>query len=321
MIHMVKPHYRIKKDELNIKPQVLSEHHKIYHFQDENERNKLEIFSVFSGIELIYNKFSSNDCKYELEVTGNILEINYCHEGREECQWICGHYLYLGKGDLSITQMENGAPSLYFPSKHYVGITVVLDLDLLKNQPLPLLEHSSLNLEDFLDKFCPNHHFFAIRANEQVSHIFEELYKVPTKIQADYFKIKILELLLCLSLIEPDKELHIKQIAKNQIDIMEQVKKYLTTNLQTNITIAELSKEFCISATSLKTNFKLIYNMTIKEYVRSERMKKAAFLLCESNQTVSEIATQLGYKNQSKFSSAFKERYGLTPLTYRKKTI
>lgn len=313
------PHYKVKKNGHMVKPQFISKYHIKYYDKDNLGINRMEVYETFPGIQLIYKDFSTNYCNYELDVSGKLLEINYCHEGREECQWICGHYLYLGAGDLSITQMENNSPPLCFPTKFYRGISIILDLDILKEIPPPLLEHSELDLEHFSEKFCPGHHFFAIRANEQVAHIFEELYQVPTAVKEDYLKIKVLELLLFLRLINPKEEQQLKQIPQSQIDLIHNIQSYLTTNLQRNITIEQLAKEFCISTTSLKTYFKSVHNTTIKEFVRKERMKRAAQLLREGDKSVSDIALQLGYKNRSKFASAFKTVYGLTPLEYRKK--
>ena len=85
------------------------------------------------------------------------------------------------------------------------------------------------------------------------------------------------------------------------------------------IRIDQLAKEFCISPTSLKSNFKQVYSTTIKDYLRRERMERASALLLTTSSTVADIAASLGYTNQSKFSAAFKAVHGLTPVEYRRK--
>ena len=42
-----------------------------------------------------------------------------------------------------------------------------------------------------------------MRATPQMEHIFAQLYQVPQSIQRGYFKVKVLELLLFLSCLEP----------------------------------------------------------------------------------------------------------------------
>ena len=47
-------------------------------------------------------------------------------------------------------------------------------------------------------------------------------------------------------------------------------------------------------------------------------MEKAAFMLKNTSENVSEIAKKVGFQTQSKFTLAFKEYYRETPLRYRK---
>lgn len=46
-------------------------------------------------------------------------------------------------------------------------------------------------------------------------------------------------------------------------------------------------------------------------------MKFAARLLMETPKSIKEIAKEVGYESQSKFSKAFKEYYDVLPTEYR----
>ncbi len=72
-----------------------------------------------------------------------------------------------------------------------------------KDHKPPLLDNEKLRLQEFGNRFCPGSHFLAIRANRQIDHIFGELYQIPQEFRHDYYKIKVLELLLFLSMIDP----------------------------------------------------------------------------------------------------------------------
>ena len=50
---------------------------------------------------------------------------------------------------------------------------------------------------------------------------------------------------------------------------------------------------------------------------REERMERAAALLRETDESVGEIAAEIGYSNAGRFSELFKREYGDTPLQYR----
>ena len=52
----------------------------------------------------------------------------------------------------------------------------------------------------------------------------------------------------------------------------------------------------------------------MKEY----RMKRAAILLRQTQATIAEISNQVGYENQSKFATAFRDVMKITPAEYRK---
>ena len=58
--------------------------------------------------------------------------------------------------------------------------------------------------------------------------------------------------------------------------------------------------------------------MTFQEAVRKERMKKARTLLKETDQTVENVAYEVGYENVEHFNRLFKKNYGMTPVQYRK---
>ena len=47
-------------------------------------------------------------------------------------------------------------------------------------------------------------------------------------------------------------------------------------------------------------------------------MEKAAQLLQETDLNINQIASEVGYESQSKFSAAFKECFSLSPLEYKK---
>lgn len=313
---MTAPKYRVILDGKAAVPEILADYKRRYRFGTGAESGFMEVFSVLPGVELIYDDFSMKEQPNAVEVEGNLLKINYCHQGRQECRWICNDYLYLGPGDLCITRMENDEPPLTFPTERYRGIAVVLDLDVLQAEPLPIL---GSHLTGLADKFCPGHHFFAMRANEHISHIFSELYDIPEEVKEEYFQIKILELLMFLRLVDPDAERSIDKITRGQIEIIKAVKGRLCADLTKELTIDQLAREFCISPTALKNNFKIVYNTSIKKYLRKVRMEQGARLLRTENTPVAEIADQVGYANQSKFASAFKEQFGLSPAEYRKK--
>lgn len=93
---------------------------------------------------------------------------------------------------------------------------------------------------------------------------------------------------------------------------------YLVEHLGERVTIEELSRMFHINATTLKEAFKAEYGMSLAAHTKEHRMEKAAQLLRESGMSISEIAKAVGFESQSRFTSAFREKFSLLPSEYRR---
>ena len=105
----------------------------------------------------------------------------------------------------------------------------------------------------------------------------------------------------------------------NLQETMQAVHQYLLSNLGKRIPITALSKQFLMNPTTLKESFKKVYGVSISAHIKAHRMEAAADLLKATEQSIGEISRGVGYASQSKFTAAFAETYGYTPLQYRKK--
>jgi AraC-like DNA-binding protein/biotin operon repressor len=107
---------------------------------------------------------------------------------------------------------------------------------------------------------------------------------------------------------------------KEQLLLIRDIHNYLMEHLDSHITIEALAKQFLMNTTTLKTLFREAYGMPIAAHMKEHRMKKAATLLQETDDSISAIAAAVGYQNQSKFSAAFREFYQMTPNEYRRRS-
>ena len=88
--------------------------------------------------------------------------------------------------------------------------------------------------------------------------------------------------------------------------------------LKRHYTIEELSKQYLMNTTTLKSVFKAVYGMPIASYMKEYRMKLASNMLLQEDKSISGIAAAVGYKNQSKFTSAFRDIFQILPTAYQK---
>ncbi len=64
--------------------------------------------------------------------------------------------------------------------------------------------------------------------------------------------------------------------------------------------------------------FKNATGCTFHKYLNDYRIKKAMIMLEDNHYSMAEIAEQIGFSQQKKFSKIFKESVGVTPTQYRK---
>lgn len=96
--------------------------------------------------------------------------------------------------------------------------------------------------------------------------------------------------------------------------------KYVEANIaRSDLSVEELSHELGMSRAHLYKKLLQITGKTPIEFIRVIRLKRAAQLLRESQQNVSEIAYQLGFNNPKYFSKYFKDEFGVLPSVYQEK--
>ena len=95
---------------------------------------------------------------------------------------------------------------------------------------------------------------------------------------------------------------------------------YVEKNMaRSDLSVEELSRELGMSRAHLYKKISQITGKTPIEFIRIIRLKRAAQLLRESQQNVSEIAYQVGFNNPKYFSRYFKEEFGVLPSVYQEK--
>lgn len=94
---------------------------------------------------------------------------------------------------------------------------------------------------------------------------------------------------------------------------------YIRNHLTENIKIEQLANVAYLSRSQLSVRFHEETGMTITEYIRAQKIKKAQELLTSTEKTPIEISTYLGFSSQSHFQKVFKEVTGMTPKEYRQK--
>ncbi len=289
-----------------------------YSFADDTGDAVMMVYQVFPGIQVVYNSVHMDRLTAQIGAAGKVIEIQHCQEGRIEQEFEDG-FFYLMPGDLSVSFSEQSAKTYTFPLRHYHGISIVIHTDAAPRCFSCILEDVAVEPLAVAEKLCRDRSCYVIRSQGYVEHIFSELYAVPESIRKAYLKIKILELFLMLSRIEPDSEAGGSAVLSSlQVRLAKEAAAYLAAHMERRVTIAELAETFHVSQTHLKSAFKGVFGVPIYSHVRILKMQAAALQLIHTDRSILEIANECGYDNGSKFAGAFRGVMGETPSEYRK---
>jgi len=93
---------------------------------------------------------------------------------------------------------------------------------------------------------------------------------------------------------------------------------YIDAHFREPIFLSELAKEFGISRSTFYSVFPQFAGMSLQKYIASKRIKEAQILLRSCpEKTISQIATEVGYQDDSTFYRNFLRITGIPPLKYR----
>ncbi len=104
---------------------------------------------------------------------------------------------------------------------------------------------------------------------------------------------------------------------KGQNTTIETIIEYLKNNLYETLTVSDICSKFFIGKSHLYKLFSEFADTSPMEYFSNLKIKEAKRLLLESELSVSEISSILGYSSIHNFSRAFKTAVGDSPYGYK----
>ena len=96
--------------------------------------------------------------------------------------------------------------------------------------------------------------------------------------------------------------------------------KYINANLDSQLSLENISAQFYISKYHLLREFKKYTGFTIHRFIQKKRLIMARMLL-EENIKVSEVSMICGFGDYSNFIRTFKREYGISPKVFAREII
>ena len=178
-------------------------------------------------------------------------------------------------------------------------------------------EECVINIAAMLEMSSPavSHHLRSLAENgllESRRDGKEVYYRAPDTVQGQLLH-EIVEQVMEIAC--PEKSV---DRCASQEEIIRNVHDYMVEHLSERLTIEALSREFLMNTTTLKAVFKKVYGTSLAAHMKAHRMERAASLLLKTQDDIGAIARAVGYESQSRFTSAFRECYGVSPGEYRR---
>lgn len=188
--------------------------------------------------------------------------------------------------------------------------------------------------------YCLEFNIFRIKEQSLSHRLFEKDLSFPISGLINYFnqrsqrlfKLLILEYQKDESKKKYQYESYLRELLENVLyecsmpvqgtpeDIFSFISSYIQNNFhKNNIKLEKLAAISGLHPTYFSQLFKSKMNKSPIDFLNQVRMNKAKELLINSNQTVREIAHQVGYQDEFYFSRRFKKNSGYAPTLYKKR--
>lgn len=95
------------------------------------------------------------------------------------------------------------------------------------------------------------------------------------------------------------------------------LKRVMDDNYCFNLKLEEFAELSNRSLSAFKRDFQKLYKTTPGKWLTEKRLDHARNLIANAGKTISEAAYESGFENPSHFSRAFKEKFGISPITMK----
>lgn len=114
------------------------------------------------------------------------------------------------------------------------------------------------------------------------------------------------------------KEVVLSVNERNRQDKLKELLTYIDAHYAGPMTVADAAARLNVSIQYFCRYFKKVTSMCFTDYLNDLRLRRAAQAIVETDLPIGNIATYHGFDNSGYFFKNFKEKYGTTPLKYRK---
>ena len=193
--------------------------------------------------------------------------------------------------------------------EQYCGIYLCFTRPFLREMYGKYVLHKG-SLEN-VEKFSPG--VMKLPPSAEIESLFASMtpyFNPEVKPQDDVMRLKLEEGLL--TLLHTDKRFMTVLFDFSmpwKMDILD----FMNRNYMYEFTLEELAHYTGRSLATFKRDFKKVSDLTPEKWLIRKRLEVAYRLIKEEHKKVGEVYAEVGFKNPSHFSTAFKKQYGIPP--------
>ena len=119
-------------------------------------------------------------------------------------------------------------------------------------------------------------------------------------------------------LAEPRNQALVAYLSKLEANTRVSLYTVMETNFMYNLSLTEFAQLAQQSLPTFKREFKRIFHTSPGEWLMQKRLAHAEVLLKTTEKSISDIVQESGFESGPHFSRVFKDKFGASPLHYRK---
>lgn len=219
--------------------------------------------------------------------------------------------IHVGKGECVFIPRDHRVTMYKKASggEQYCGIYMCFTRSFLREMYGKYARHT--DAVEPVEKFVPG--VMKLPPSAEIESLFASMtpyFNPEVKPQDDVIHLKLQEGLLAL--LHTDKRFMTVLFDFStpwKMDILD----FMNENYMYEFTLEELAHYTGRSLATFKRDFKKVSELTPEKWLIRKRLEVAYHLLKEERRKVVDVYAEVGFKNPSHFSTAFKKRYGISP--------
>ncbi|QXM06409.1 helix-turn-helix domain-containing protein [Crassaminicella indica] len=293
---------------------------KKYFIKDQLGEGSFFRVKIEKGLEISGFNISKMEMDFDRVPHEDILEVGYCYSGDTKILSLPDYKKYAFKeGDIFIYKALNELERFKFEYRNCKTISIHMNFNIIKNAVNSIWEDRIIrDWQENINNIFNENILIVEKASYDLRKIAQEIDEISSNNMMGYIKLKLKAIEFLSTFLEEKSKKNLKNIKNKEIQRITKAKEIINENIQNTPSVKELAIKLNTSIYKLQKWFKDITGDTVYGYIKKAKIRKAKYLLKNTNLSILEIANEIGYENPSKFANVFKRYNGITPLKYRK---